>query len=192
MEATKANPGRINSKRIILKVARFYSDGELSPIRVSNSEETVFEVKNLFASEQLAEDAIRDMIRTANIGQMSHVDELRLDFDRICRKRELKHVTRFGVYALRDSAQYKGNFSIETVINIKNEQRYLSACFSDYVILQPRFGKKSEPLLFASLKNGYFYLLNADELPPANPVFHAFKNGLTWIRKKISFKTSTK
>lgn len=77
-----------------MKLARFYRDGELSEIRVTNSDDTVFEVKNLFASEQLAEDAIKDMICTKNYGQMSHVDELRLDFNRICRRRDIQHMTR--------------------------------------------------------------------------------------------------
>lgn len=175
-----------------MKLARFYSDGELSEIRVSNSEETVFEVRNLFAAEQLAEDAIQDMIRTRNTGQMSHVDELRLDFNRICRKKDIQQRLRLGAYRFADSVHYKGNFSVDTILNIKNEQRYLAACFSDYVVLMPRFGSKQEPFLLASLKNGYFYLLNADELPAANPVMNAIKKAFAWIQKKISFKTSTK
>jgi hypothetical protein len=177
-----------------LKLARFYRDGELSEIRVSNSDDAVFEVKNLFASEQLAEDAIKDMIGTKNYGQMSHVDELRLDFNRICRRRDIQQMTRLGFYSFKDSAEFKGKFSVDTILNIKNEQRYLTACFSDYVILTSRFGSKKmgEPYLFASLKNGYFYLLNADELPPSNPIMHSVKNFFAWILKKISFKTSTK
>lgn len=177
-----------------MKLARFYRDGELSEIRVSNSDDTIFEVKNLFASEQLSEDAIQDMIRTKNTGQMSHVDELRLDFNRICRRRDIQHVKRLGFYRFSDSSEFNGNFSLDTILNIKNEQRYLSACFSDYVILSLRFGsnKSGEPYLLASLKNGYFYLLNADELPPSNPVMHSVKNFFAWILKKISFRTSSK
>lgn len=177
-----------------MKLARFYRDGELSEIRVSNSDDAVFEVKNLFASEQLAEEAIQDMIRTKNQSQMSHVDELRLDFNRICRRRDIQHITRLGFYSFQDSADFKGKFSVDTILNIKNEQRYLNACFSDYVILTSRFGSKKmdQPYLFASLKNGYFYLLNADELPPSNPLMHSVKNFFAWILKKISFKTSTR
>jgi len=177
-----------------LKLARFYRDGELSEIRISNSDDTVFEVNNLFASEELAEEAIQDMIRTKNQGQMSHVDELRLDFNRICRRRDIKQMTRLGFYSFKDSVEFKGKFSVDTILNIKNEQRYLNACFSDYVILTNRFGSKKigEPYLFASLKNGYFYLLNADELPPSNPLMQSVKNFFAWTIKKISFKTFTK
>lgn len=177
-----------------MKLVRFYRDGELSGIRVSNSDDTVQEVKSFFASEQLAEDAIVDMIRTKNQGQKSHVDELRLDFNRICRKRDIKHVRRFGFYRFEDSVAYSGKFSVETILSIKNEQRYLSACFTDYVVLIPRWDmrKTEEPYLLASLKNGHFYLLNADELPPSNPILHTVKKFLGWIRKGISFKTFTK
>lgn len=176
-----------------MKLARFYRDGELSDIRVSSAEDVLFEVHNLFAGEELSEDAVRDMILTKNTGVMSHVDELRLDFNRIFRKREIRHVRRCGAYAFKDSFEYCGKFSTETILNIKNEQRYLSACFSDYMVLIPRFGSsRQEPYLFASLKNGYYYLLNAEELPPSNPLWASVKKLGGWILKKISFKTSTR
>lgn len=177
-----------------MKLARFYRDGELSEIRMSSADEAVFEVKNFLASEQMAEAGIEDLIRTTNIGSKSHVDELRLDFNRIYRKRDIQNYVRYGFFKFSDSAEYAGTFSSETILGIKNEQRYLSACFSDYMVLKSRFGskKKSEPYLLASLKNGYFYLLNAEELPASNPINHAVKNALTWISKKIFFKTSTK
>jgi hypothetical protein len=177
-----------------LKLARFYRDGELSDIKVSGADDTVFEVKNLFASEILSEDAIQDMIRTKNCGQMSHVDELRLDFDRICRKKDIQQLTRWGFYRLKDSSLYSKKFCTQTILNIKNEQRYLSACFSDYVMLVPRFGETvlDEPYLFASLKNGHYYLLNATELPPVCPPLNSIKNAFAWIQKKIFSKTSSK
>jgi len=133
---------------------------------------------NLFTQEQRAEDGIRDMIKTKNKGQRSHVDELRLDFNRIFRLKELKSYSRFGFYSLKDSFDYKKDFSVDTIIAIKNEQRYLNACFTDYVILKKRFGKNHEPFLFASLRNGYFYLLNADDLPESN-----FKRIKNWFKK---------
>lgn len=175
-----------------MKLIRFYRDGELSEIKVSGAEETINEVNNFFRAEQMAEEAVRDMIKTKNNGQVSHVDELRLDFERIFRKSEIKRRTRFGLYSFKDSADFKKEFSVETILHIKNEQRYLSACFSGYVVLQQRFfNRDKEPLLLASLKNGYFYLLNDSHLPSSNP-FATFKPLMTWIRKKISFKTSTK
>lgn len=174
-----------------MKLIRFYSDDELSDIRVSSSEETVFEVMNLFTQEQRFEDAIRDMIKTKNKNQRSHVDELRLDFNRIFRKKELKSYTRLGFFSFTDSANYKKDFSVDTIVNIKNEQRYLNACFTDYMILTNRFNKK-EPYLFASLRNGYYYLLNADDLPDSNWIRQSMKNLKGWIKNKISFKTSTK
>lgn len=161
-----------------MKLIRFYSDDELSDIRVTSSEETVFEVLNLFTQEQRAEDGIRDMIKTPNKNQRSHVDELRLDFNRIFRRKELKSYTRIGIFSLKDSAEFKKDFSVETIIAIKNEQRYLNACFTDYIILKNRFNNKKEPYLFASLRNGYFYLLNADDLPESN-----FKRIKNWFKK---------
>jgi len=177
-----------------LKVARFYSEGELSAIRVTNVEETIFEVKNLFACEQLIEEQIVSMIRQNNLGELSEVDELRLDFNRIYSKKAIQSKTRFGRYKLVDSCQFKGAFSVQTILDIKNEQRYLSAKFNGYVVLSKRFGKekRNEPYLFASLKNGYFYLLNAEEISSSNIVLNSFKKTFSWIQKKIFFKTSSK
>jgi len=59
-----------------LKLARFYSEGELSAIRVTNVEETIFEVKNLFAGEQLEEEKISSLIRQNNFGEQSEVGRI--------------------------------------------------------------------------------------------------------------------
>lgn len=177
-----------------MKVARFYSEGELSAIRVTNVEETIFEVKNLFAGEQLIEEQIVALIRQNNLGEHSEVDELRLDFNRIYSKKSILSKTRFGRYKFSDSCFYKGSFSVQTILDIKNEQRYLSAKFKGYAVLNKRFGKekRTEPYLFASLKNGYFYLLNAEEISSSNVIVNSFKKSFSWIQKKIFFKTSSK
>ena len=178
-----------------MKVARFYSEGELSAIRISNVDETIFEVKNLFAGEQVEEEKISSLIRQNNFGEQSEVDELRLDFDRIYSKKDILSKTRFGRYKFIDSCFYNSDFSIETILAVKSEQRYLSAKFNGYMVLRSRFGsskKEAKPYLFASLKNGYFYLLNADEVSSSNIFISSFKKTFSWIQKKISFKTSSK
>lgn len=175
-----------------MKLVRFYSDGELSSIQVSSSEETISEVKNLFFEEQLMEEQIMLEIYSNNNGICSEVDELRLDFDRIFSKKQIQKKALITGSKLMDSSKHEPDFSISTILGIKEEQRYLNATFKGFVVLKPRnkfFVKQVEPMLFASLKNNNFYLLNKDQSTPAPS---KFKNSWNWILRKISFKTSSK
>ena len=92
---------------------------------------------------------------------------------------------------LIDSASYHKDLSIHTVLGIKDEQRYLNASFKGYVMLisRARFKEsKAEPMLFATLKNDNFYLLNQNQ--SAHPD-SKIKSILHWI-KGISFRMSSK
>ena len=179
-------------KKEDLKLVRFYSEGELSSIKVSSSEESVSEVRNLFFEEQLSEEQIILEIYSKNNGKRSSVDELRLDFDRIFSKKQLQKKAFVAGLKVIDSVDYQNDFSISTILGIKNEQRYLNATFRGYTVLVPRsslFDKQTEPMLFASLKNDNFYLLNMEQSERTPSKFKSFIN---WIQKGISFKTFSK
>ncbi|MEO9534100.1 MAG: hypothetical protein ABJG68_03815 [Crocinitomicaceae bacterium] len=175
-----------------MKLVRFYRDGELSSLRVSNVDEAVSEVENLFFDEQIIEEQIILEIYSRNRGKISEVDELRLDFDRIFTKKQLQKRGLLTASKFMDSADFGKDFSIQTILSIKNEQRYLNAQFHGYFILVPRssfFKKAGEPMLFASLKNNNYYWLNHN-IVEAKP--SKVKMFFKWIKEKISFKTSSK
>jgi hypothetical protein len=175
-----------------LKLVRFYRDGELSSMRVSNVDEAVAEVEGLFFDEQIIEEQIILEIYSRNRGKISDVDELRLDFDRIFTKKQVQKRSILTGSKLIDSGDFGKDFSIQTVLNIKNEQRYLNAQFHGYFILLPRsssFKKADEPMLFASLKNNNYYLLNYNEIQTKE---NKVKSFLKWLKAKISFMTSSK
>lgn len=175
-----------------MKLARFYNEGELSSIRVSSEEDTVSEILNLFFDEQLTEEQIMLEIYSQNRGTSSDVDELRLDFDRIFSKKQLKKKALFSGRKLVDSSYHNQDVSITTILGIKNEQRYLNATFRNYVVLLPRtdfFGRTKEPMLLASLKNNNFYWVNPGQSKIQSTPFKRIGN---WIRKRTSSKTSSK
>lgn len=175
-----------------MKLVRFYSEGELSSIRVSNEEETVIEVKNLFFDEQLTEEQIMLEIYSQNRGNVSDVDELRLDFDRIFTRKQLVRKAFFKGCKFVDSSNHNEDFSMNTIIGIKEEQKYLSANFRSFMILHPRskfFGGSNEPMLFATLRNNNFYLVNLEQATAKPSKFNTISN---WIKRKISSKTSLK
>lgn len=174
-----------------MKIVNFYSDGELSSIRIASAEDTVFEVKNLFSNELFIENQITNRIKQNQPKIYSEVDELRLDFNRIYTKRTIAKKIRLARFRHESSSNYKGEFSIQTILSIKAEQRYLSAQFKGFTILKRRFnfGEQSEPYLFAALKNGHYYLLNADKVESKHPAIIIFKFSLNWLSKKIFSKT---
>lgn len=161
-------------------------------MQMSSVDETISEVNGLFFDEQIIEEQINLEIYSKNRGKVSDVDELRLDFDRIFTRKQLQKRALLSACKFIDSANYDKSFSINTVLNIKAEQRYLSASFKGFYVLMPRstfFKKSQEPLLFASLKNDNFYLVNADQVQERKSRAKQFKN---WIQKKIFSKTSSK
>lgn len=175
-----------------MKLVRFYREGELSSIRVSNEEETVSEVLNLFFDEQLDEEQIMLEVYSQNRGFVSDVDETRLDFDRLFSKSQLKKKSLLTGTKLVDSSHYNKDFSINTILQIKSEQKYVSAIFRSYVVLLPRtslFSSDREPMLFATLKNNNYYWLNPDQSKPKEKGFKKFRN---WFKKMTSSKTSSK
>ena len=150
-----------------MKVTSFYSEGELSPIKVGSVDETVVEIKNLFFNEQLEEEQIRAEIYANNSNAASIVDELRLDFDRIYTKKQLRNKRLFKGLRKKSITVDSFKLDIDTLLFIKNEQRYLNAEFKNYKLLVKRkwfFGPFKEVYLFASLNNNMFYLLSEGSL----------------------------
>jgi len=175
-----------------LKLTKFYSEGELSSIKVSSTDEVLSAINHFFFDEQLVEEQIILEIYSKNRGKISDVDELRLDFDRIYTRKQIQKKAFLSGSVFEDSAEYGKDFSISTILGIKNEQRYLNANFHGFYILKPRnrwFEKAEEPLLFASLKNDNYYCLNQ----PSKSVSSSSKRGFKgWLKNLISFKTSSK
>ena len=150
-----------------MKVTSFYSEGELSPIKVGSVDETVVEVKNLFFNEQLEEEQIRAEIYANNSKAISVVDELRLDFDRIYTKKQLRNKRLFRGLRKKSITVDSFKLDIDTILFIKNEQRYLNAEFKNFKLLVKRkwfFGQVKNVYLFATLNNQMFYLLSKDTL----------------------------
>lgn len=180
------------SKKSNLKLTKFYSEGELSSIQISSTDEVLSAVNHFFFDEQLTEEQLILEIYSKNRGRISDVDELRLDFDRIYTRKQIQKKAFLSGSIFEDSAEYGKEFSISTILGIKNEQRYLSANFHGFYILKPRnrwFQKPSEPLLFASLKNDNFYCLNQ----PVKSAEPSSKSGFKgWLKNLISFKMFSK
>ena len=159
---------------------------------MSSTDEVLSAVNEFFFDEQLVEEQIILEIYSKNRGKISDVDELRLDFDRIYTRKQIQKKAFLTASVFEDSAEYGKDFSMETILSIKTEQRYLNANFHGFYILKPRnkwFEKSEEPLLFASLKNDNFYCLNHS--PKSVPSKNR-KGFIGWIKNLISFKTSSK
>lgn len=178
-----------------MELKRYYSEEELSSIRFSCADEVVGEVKNLFFNDQLSEEQILLEIYSPNNGETTQVDQNRLKIDRIFSGKQIAKKCFMGRYKLVDSVKYQSDYPVKTILAIKNEQRRLGVEFKGFYALLPRnkfMNKKEEPLLFAALGENIFYLLNDYLLEEQKAQTFKPKNFFNWIRKKISFATSSR
>ena len=178
-----------------MELKRFNIEEELSSIRFSCADEAIGEIKNLFFQDQLSEEQILLEIYSPNNGEITKVDLRRLNIDRVFSKKQIAKKWFFGKYKLVDSYKYQNDYSIQTILGIKNEQRRLQVEFKGYYSLIPgsRFSKnREEPLLFAEVGTGIYYLLNDHMLEEGNGSKFSIQNLFNWIKKRISSKTSSR
>lgn len=178
-----------------MELKRFNSEEELSSIRFSCADEALGEVKNLFFRDQLSEEQILLELYSANNGGSSKVDLRRLNIDRVFSKKQIAKKCFLKRCKLVDSVKFQRDYSIQTILTIKSEQRRLETEFKGYYVLLPgsRFSKSNgEPLLFTEVGPGIYYLLNDFLLKDDIQIGFKFQNIFSWIRKKIFSKTSSK
>ena len=179
-----------------MELKGFNIEDELSSIRFSCADEAIGEIKNLFFQDQLVEEQILVEIYSPNNGEITTVDLKRLNIDRVFSKGQIKSKFFFRRHKLLDSFKFQEDYSVRTILDIKNEQRRLNTEFKGFytLIWGNKFRKqKQEPLLFAMVGENIFYLLN-DYLVEENKVKPKFKlkNIFHWIKKGISTKTFSK
>lgn len=177
-----------------MELKRHYNDDDLSPIRFSCADEAIGEIKNLFFRDQLEEEQIMLHIFSKNNGNGLKVDLKRLNIDRVFSKRQLRKRSPFNRGKLLDASLIHIDYSVNTILGIKEEQKRLGVEFKNFVALvtpEKRKNKETEPLLFASLENDVFYLLNPSVLEQYQPKKHSLKSILNWIKNRIFSETST-
>lgn len=178
-----------------MELKRFNSEEELSPIRFSCGDEALGEVKNLFFRDQLSEEQILLEIYSPNSDEFTQLDLKRLNIDRVFSKRQISNRYLLKRFKLVDSYKYQGDYSVRTILEIKNEQRRLNTELKGFHTLLPSssFLKlKSEPLLFAEVGPNIYYLLNNNLMDNNRKPKFKIQNIFHWIKKRISSKTYIK
>ena len=178
-----------------VELKRFNIEEELSSIRFSCADEAIGEIKNLFFQDQLTEEQILVEIYSPNNGEITDVNTNRLNIDRVFSKKQISNKYFFSRCKLVDSVKFQEDYSISTILEIKNEQRRLATEFKGYFVLIPGnkfYAINTEPLLFAQVGPHVYYLLNDSLLEDNRSPRFKFKNIFNWIKKRISSKTSSK
>lgn len=178
-----------------MEVNRIYKEDELSSIQFSCEEETVGEVRNLFFNEQLSEEQILLELYSPNDGSCTKLNPNTLNLDKVFSRKELAKKCRFKNCKLIDSSRYQKEFSVETILNIKKEQRKLGVVFKGLFVLVSKnslSNSQTEPLLFASIDKNILYLLNDHILVSSSERLSSFKKIKNWIQKKIFSKMYSK
>ncbi len=178
-----------------MKLKRFNTGENSSSTQFSCADGALKEVKNLFFQQQLIEENILIELYSPNSVNETILDQTRLNIDHVFSKRQISKKCLLGRYKFVDSFNYQNDYSAETILQVKNEQRRLGLDFKGFYILtaKGRFSKerKKEPLLFLGIGNNTFYLLNAafqlkEDKKAASTTSNKFAH---WIKNETFLKT---
>lgn len=164
-------------------------------MRFSCAEEALSGVKSLLFHDQLTEENILLDIYSPNNKKVIPIDLRRLNIDRVFSRKQISNRFLFKRTRLVDSVKYQEDYSVQTILEIKNEQRRLGINFSNYYTLLSKsaFRKhRKEPLLFVQVEKDIFYLINDFQLKEKEEYRSIFNTLKHWLKKGIFTKMSSK
>jgi len=132
--------------------------------RQSEEEQILFQVKEILEEDALREERIEETLKKSppNVGNTFRFDLLASD-----RIYHVSHIRQICIeYRLRflDSKYFKGEIPREGIQIIKTLEREHQTELKGYKIVAPsklfRLEDKNDPLLFAPIGNGYYYLIH--------------------------------
>lgn len=133
--------------------------------KFSSGEELLQEIKSILAQDEQRENLIRDEIRQGNTNADSNNFNLDLlNTDQIYHLTHLKKIA--TQYRLRflDSRHFKEELPYEALLKTKKLQKEHQTTLKGFKILAPgkafKLKNADDPLLFAPIGNGYFYLIH--------------------------------
>ncbi len=176
-------------------INKFNSEEELSSIRFSCADEALGEIKNLFFLDQLAEERILLEIFSPNDDEFKSLDIVDISKDQIFTQNQLLKKGFRTNQKFVDSCKYQGDYSVKTILTIKDEQRRLNCQFKGfYILLSNRriAAINKEPELYLRITESTYYWINpAVGTQKKFQRFHLL-NFFNWIKSAISTKMSSK
>ena len=144
------------------------------------------EIKNLLDQDDLKDELIYNQLQSSNERHHNALDIDLLDTDRIY---HVEHIKAICIdYRLRflDSKLFKGKIPYEAVIKIKELEKEHKTTIDGFKIMAPsklfKLENADDPLLFAPIGNGYYYLIHkwGNDLSPFRKIavlpFKNFEN----------------
>ncbi len=144
------------------------------------------EIKNLLDQDDLKDELIYNQLQSSSEYNHNALDIDLLDTDRIY---HVEHIKAICIdYRLRflDSKLFKGKIPYEAVIKIKELEKEHKTTIDGFKIMAPsklfKLENADDPLLFAPIGNGYYYLIHkwGNDLSPFRKIavlpFKNFEN----------------
>ncbi len=144
------------------------------------------EIKNLLDQDDLKDELIYNQLQSSSEHNHNALDIDLLDTDRIY---HVEHIKAICIdYRLRflDSKLFKGKIPYEAVIKIKELEKEHKTTIDGFKIMAPsklfKLENADDPLLFAPIGNGYYYLIHkwGNDLSPFRKIavlpFKNFEN----------------
>lgn len=121
-------------------------------------------VREILNNGKSQEDRISETLNTGKNGTPNHFDFDLLESKRIFHEDAIREIC--ITYRLRflDSRYFKGDFPEEAITEIRDLEREHQTALSGFKIIAPSkmfvLRKTDDPLLFAPIGNGYYYLIH--------------------------------
>lgn len=132
--------------------------------RLITPNDLMAQIKDILRQDDLQDKAILDQLHTEQSTHHNDFDLDRLETDRIF---HLDHIKAICIdYRLRflDSTLFKGKVPYEAVMNIKELEKEHQTQLGGFKIMAPsklfKLENADDPLLFAPIGNGYYYLVH--------------------------------
>lgn len=132
--------------------------------RLITPDDLLAQIKDILSQDDLKDKAILDQL---HVDQGTHHNEFDLDLLETDRIFHLDHIKAICIdYRLRflDSTLFKGEIPYEAVINIKELEKEHQTTLGGFKIMAPsklfKLENADDPLLFAPIGNGYYYLVH--------------------------------
>lgn len=159
--------------------------------KVGTGDDILAQVHHIFEEDRLREKGIIDTLKGVHKEESTPFDIDLLDKDRIFHRKQIQKICINYRLRFLDTKYFKGKYPQSAIDEIKYLENKHGISISNFKIIAPSkmfvLEKADDPLLFAPIGNGYFYLIHkwGNDLHPLRKLFmwpyKSFENLIVYI-----------
>ncbi|GGG32937.1 hypothetical protein GCM10011344_37340 [Dokdonia pacifica] len=159
--------------------------------KVGTGDDILAQVRHIFEEDRLREKGIIDTLKGVHNEESTSFDIDLLDKDRIFHSKQIQKICINYRLRFLDTKYFKGKYPQSAIDEIKYLENKHRISISNFKIIAPSkmfvLEKADDPLLFAPMGNGYFYLIHkwGNDLHPLRKLlmwpYKSFENLIVYI-----------